>query len=148
MVTRIRMDPEVFRLSKPGFDVLSAGPTQLMFDGNWPGSAKFIKGSVTGSRSGSGNSDYTVAFGKTFSNVPTVFVNVIGNNGGDISFPGVAFPMASVSGGSTGLTNFTVGWSVFRLTVRLSDMTFRIGSNGDSMFYTIEYAVMDYRVGF
>lgn len=148
MVNRIRIEPGIFRLSKPGIDVMTAGQTQLMFDGDWPGSGKFIKGSISGSRSGTGNSNHTVAFGKTFSNVPTVFVNVIGDSG--VTFPGVAFPMASVSGGSTGLTNFTFAWSVFRLTVRLADMSFRVGTIGEqtSISYTIEYAVLDYRVGF
>lgn len=54
MVDRLWIEPNVFRISKAGQSVLTATDNNLIFNGSYSGTAKFIKGSISGSRGGNG----------------------------------------------------------------------------------------------
>lgn len=146
MANRIILSPTAVKLSQSGQDVLSVGDSLLLFNAEHAGAAKFIKGSVAGSRPGNGVTNHTVNYGKTFSAKPFVMVNAIGGTGS--SFPGQAFAVRCYGDSKTPFNNFTFSFSRLEVDVGLSSVAFAFSSASSSFSYTIEYLIFDYRAGF
>lgn len=147
MVWRFVMDPNVFRLSKPGIDVLSgvSGVDDLIFDGDFGSPAKFIRGQVSGSRGGTGTTTTTANFGKTFSSPPIVLSTFTPTSGA--SFPGESYPMKMFGDGDLPWNNMAFSWMTYRCRVSLDHMEWKITSYSSSVSYVIDYLVFDYRIG-
>ena len=146
MVNRIWVQPSVFRVSRPGVEVTVANDQNLMFNSDWGGGAKFIKGSIAGSRSGSGSSGHTALFGKTFSVKP--FVMSILTAGSGTSHPGESYPVKGFGDSTTPFSDFAFSWSWFEVQVLTDRVNYTVKSAGSSFNYTISYLVFDYRIGF
>lgn len=146
MVNRLWIQPSVFRLSRPGVEVTVANDQNLLFNGDHGSSAKFIKGSIAGSRGGSGTSNHTALFGKTFSVKPFVMTNVIGGSG--TSNPGLAYPIKGFGDSHTHWSDFTFSWSWLQVDVQTDRVNFAMSSSSSSFSYTINYLIFDYRIGF
>ncbi|MBZ9653557.1 hypothetical protein [Phyllobacterium lublinensis] len=146
MTNRLLIDPNAFRLSKAGIDVLSVSSyDSLLFDSNFGSPAKFIKGSVSASRSGSGTTTTSAAFGKTFSGPPTCIINFTPTSGA--SFPGETYPIKNFNDSQTPWNNMMFSWSRFKVNVFTDHIEFRFTSFGSAVTYTIDYLVLDYRIG-
>ena len=146
MVNRIWIEPSVFRVSRPGVDVFAAGDSSLLFNSDWGGGAKFIKGSIAGSRGGSGTSSHTALFGKTFSVKPCVMSVLTAGSGA--SRPGESYPVKGFGDSTTPFSDFAFSWSWFEVQVLSDRVNFSVKSAGSSFSYTISYLVFDYRIGF
>ncbi|SFJ55192.1 hypothetical protein SAMN04515648_4564 [Phyllobacterium sp. CL33Tsu] len=146
MVNRLWIEPSVFRLSRAGVDVFAAADAGLLFNGDHGSPAKFIKGSIAGSRSGSGTSNHTALFGKTYSVKPFVMTNVLAGAGA--SLPGETYPIKGFGDSSTPWNNFAFSWSTFKVEVLTDRVNFAFTSFSSSFNYTINYLIFDYRIGF
>lgn len=72
MVNRVLLDANGLRISKPGYDVFSAGLPDLLFSSDWNGVPFHMRGSVA-----LGNT--SIFYGKTFGTVPFAsYVALIG----------------------------------------------------------------------
>lgn len=145
MVNRIWIEPSVMRISRPGVDVFAANDQSLLFNGDHGTPAKFIKGSIAGSRGGSGTSTHTAFFGKTFSSKPFVMTNVTGGSGS--SNPGFTYPIKGFGDSYTPWSDFTFSWSWFEVIVGIDRVDFKFTSASSSFSYAINYLIFDYRIG-
>ena len=150
MVKRLVIDPTQFKLSKVGQNVLTVGDNLLQFNANYAGTAKFIRASVSGSRSGNGGTSNTIFYGKTFSVKPLVFIYQIntaaGSDGG--SYPGQAFQAKGLSDSETPCNFFSFSFTRFTVDVQLDRVDFTTASASSPFTYTIHAAILDYRFGF
>ncbi|UXN62917.1 hypothetical protein N8E89_09330 [Phyllobacterium sp. A18/5-2] len=146
MVNRFWTQPGVLRLSRSGVDVTVANDSSLLFNGDHGSPAKFIKGSIAGSRGGGGTSNHTALFGKTYSVKPFVMTNVIGGSGS--SNPGLAYPIKGFGDSYTPWSDFTFSWSWFKVDVQTDRVNFEMISASSAYSYTINYLIFDYRIGF
>ncbi|MDQ0996865.1 hypothetical protein QFZ34_002047 [Phyllobacterium ifriqiyense] len=146
MVNRFWTEPGILRLSRPGIEVTTANNAGLLFNGDNGSPAKFIKGSIAGSRGGGGTSTHTALFGKTYSVKPFVMTNVIGGSGS--SNPGLAYPIKGFGDSYTTWTDFTFSWSWFKVDVQNDRVNFSMISAQSAYSYTINYLIFDYRIGF
>ena len=146
MTNRVILSAPGVKFSRLGFDVLTAGHAGLLFDSSFAGAAKFVKGSVAGSRPGNGVTTHNIVYGKTFSSKPFVMVNATGSTGS--SFPGQAFALRSYGDSKTPYNNFTFSFSRVEVVVGLSSMDILFSSASSSFSYVLDYLVMDYRAGF
>lgn len=149
MVDRLWIEPNVFRISKAGQSVLTATDNNLIFNGSYSGTAKFIKGSISGSRGGNGTTTNEVFYGKTFTIKPIIFVFAINTSGGSEggSYPGQGFQSKTLSDCNSPHGFFSLTWTRLRVEVLLDRVVFRMSSAGSSFNYTIHYAVLDFRFG-
>lgn len=124
-----------------------ANDTNLLFNGDHGSPAKFIKGTINGSRNGQGTTNHTAFFGKTYSIKPFVMTNVIGGSGS--SNPGLAYQIRGFGDSRTPWNDFTFSFSRFDVDVQNDRVNFAMNAYGGSNFnYTISYLVFDYRIGF
>lgn len=151
MVYRIWLEPGVARLSRQGIDVLSASQPNLLFDGGSAGAAKFIRGSISGVRSDAGTSFSTVMFGKTYSVKPFVMV-LLGGSAGWREGAGVFAAIKGFGDSTLPMTDFWYVngmWTRLEVDVQTDRVNFAIVAFGTSTFaYTIDYQILDYRIGF
>lgn len=149
MVDRVWIEPNVFRISKTGQPVLSAVDSQLLFNGSYAGTAKFIRAQVSGSRGGNGATSNTIFYGKTFSVKPMVFVYEVntaaGTDGG--SYPGQGFQAKGLSDSETPCNFFSFSFTRFTVDVQLDRVNFSTASASSPFTYTIHAAILDYRFG-
>jgi hypothetical protein len=94
MVNRVLLNTSGLKVSKPGADVLSAGPGDLLFSSDWSALGLFTQGSISASWSTNLETGWwvqSVPFGKTFATPPAVFFEIdVGGN--------VMVPMGDTSG--------------------------------------------------
>lgn len=149
MANRVWAEPGVLRISKSGQNVLTASDVNLLFNSDYAGTAKFIKGSVSGSRGGNGTTTIEAFYGKTFTVKPMVFVFAINTSGGTSggSYPGQGFQAKTLSDCNTPHSFFSLSWTRLGVEVQLDRLRFEMSSAASSFNFTIHYAVLDYRFG-
>ncbi|MGH6861948.1 MAG: hypothetical protein ACRECY_16985 [Phyllobacterium sp.] len=145
MVQRIWIQPGITRVSKPGFNVLTATDAQLQFNGDWPGGAKFLRGSVSSSITG-GERVLTVPYGKTFTVAPLMMVYVVGTAG--VWYPGYGQWMWNLSVSQTQNIPKATQWTRTEVRPGLSSVEFQVSntSTGNSISFTIHYLIFDFRI--
>lgn len=146
MANRILISVDGFKLSRPAQNVLTALDNQLLVNGDYGGAAKFIKGSISGTRTGSGTTTQVVSYGKTFSAEPFVMINCVGGSGS--SRPGNAVALRNFGDSANPWGDFASSWTRLEVEVRLSEVEFRFNSAASTVSYTINYMIFDYRMGF
>lgn len=71
MVGRVLITPSGLKVSKAGYEVLSAAKGQLMFDSEWAHTKVWVRGSgIMGAAPNGVSKEVTVYYGKTFSRPP------------------------------------------------------------------------------
>ncbi len=155
MVDRIQIEPGILKLSIPGVAVTAATENQLLFNGTQAGAAKFLKGSIDGTRNGNGVTNHTVMYGKTYTAKPFIMVNMIGRlpqwTVGSVfgsSYPGEAFCIRNYGDAKNPFNNFQFNWSRLEVEVLLDRVNFAFSSAASGCNYTIDYLIYDYRTGF
>lgn len=101
MANRVLLDANALKVSRPGFNVLSATDAGLSFNSNWSQAKKHMGGTfLTGV-----NADTTLSYGKTFLNQPLVMLQLGINFPSGWSGPNNAFCIGSGAGAATDPNN-------------------------------------------
>lgn len=151
MANRIVASPDGLKLSRAGQNVLTVADNLLLFNSSSAGAAKFIRGSVAGSRSGAGTTTHTINYGKTFTVKPFLMTNLVAGSGWMPPGSGTVYPIKGFGDISMPMSDLYYGsstWMRFEARVGLSSVVYKVISFGGSVTYNIDYQVLDYRLGF